>query len=198
MNRLAKQIAVFAALGLLGSAQAATVFFGNLALGAGGPASPNFASLTITPNGQDADLVLNAYGLDQFGAGAYLSSIVLNVSPGSSAGPCCSNVSGGSPVQLLPGGGASFPGVATAHFDFTGSGPDLLTDNESVQWTWSGPFSIGQIDFAANVQGVTLPGSDASLWYMGSFAAPVPEPDTYALLLSGLAIAGSVARRRLR
>ena len=38
----------------------------------------------------------------------------------------------------------------------------------------------------------TLPGPSAALEYVGA----VPEPETYALLLAGLGLMGTVARRR--
>ena len=81
-----------------------------------------------------------------------MTSLVLNVPDGSSSGPCCVNVLGDSSVDLLPGGGPGFPGTASAHFDFTGSG-GALTDDESVSWTWKGPFSIASIDLFLHVQG---------------------------------------------
>jgi hypothetical protein len=35
-------------------------------------------------------------------------------------------------------------------------------------------------------------------FYSGSVAMPVPEPETYAMLLAGLGLVGFTARRRMR
>ncbi|HUG25996.1 PEP-CTERM sorting domain-containing protein [Piscinibacter sp.] len=40
--------------------------------------------------------------------------------------------------------------------------------------------------------------SHATLISVGPFAAPIPEPETYALMLAGLGVVGFVARRRKR
>ena len=197
MKRLASNLAVAAALacGTFG-AVAAPIIFGTLASGTGGPASVAFAELSATPNGADLDWVLSAPGLDLFGPGFAITSLVINVPPDSTSGPCCSNVTGGPAVDLLPGGGADFPGTASAHFDFTGNGI-LLTDNGSVSWTWTGPFSIASIDFVLHVQGLSAAGAPVSLWYVpGVSTPPVPEPHTYAIMLAGLGLLGFMARRR--
>jgi len=43
----------------------------------------------------------------------------------------------------------------------------------------------------------TVPGATGKAWALGSVAiSPVPEPETYAMLLAGLGLIGAVARRR--
>ena len=46
--------------------------------------------------------------------------------------------------------------------------------------------------------GTIADGSTVSFGYTYTFATPVPEPETYAMLLAGLGLMGFVARRRQR
>lgn len=72
-----------------------------------------------------------------------------------------------------------------------------LTSGERAVWgaTFSTPTSFSAPPFALKVFGIG--GSENSFaWYAPSNVTPVPEPETYAMLLAGLGILGFVARRR--
>lgn len=68
-------------------------------------------------------------------------------------------------------------------------------------WAWSNSseWSFGGSTNAASVQNAGISGAvDMGLWAYatGSIVSPVPEPETYAMLLAGLGLMGGVARRR--
>lgn len=65
---------------------------------------------------------------------------------------------------------------------------DALGANEVSQWVLS---TVGDIEgsWASSLGDVGSPG-------FTSFASPVPEPATYALMFAGLALVGAAARRR--
>ena len=65
------------------------------------------------------------------------------------------------------------------HSFYTLSGLGILSDKVRVAVSANGPWS-----FVDEVR------------FVGAAAAPVPEPDTYALLMAGLGVVGWVARRR--
>lgn len=116
----------------------------------------------------------------------------------------------GSPFSLVApvGGSASFfGGGAVFGFDFTG-----FTTFEKFSFAWdpdsaiSGSYGATSLDFiGAKVTALTTQGT-----YFGKFElvgggpdvsaslTPVPEPESYALALGGLALMGWVARRRVK
>lgn len=182
------------------SSWAVTQTFGTPLSGTGPTAT--FASLTYnqTGDGDDWTFTLTADNLASIFAasGAFIGSMAVDV-PGSSpnygSGLAMTGVSGGvSSVKAKNGGGP------TGVFDFRidlGGGSDKLTSNEMVTWTWtdSGYTSFSQ--FALHVQGLegnTADYSD-SIWYSPA-PTPVPEPETYALLVAGLGAMLLMGRRR--
>jgi hypothetical protein len=183
------------------AAQTVTFVTDNLGYGTNVPATANFASMTITKDAGDLDVTVTATGLDLFGAGASLSSIVFVVPDGSSTGPI-SDVGGGSSVTLLAGGGPGFPitslpGEIISRIDFSQTA-DLLTNGESVSFKWLGPFSVSSIVFVANVDGFDSSGAPVLAGYSMD-ALPlttVPETSPSFLLVAGLAVIGFLARRR--
>lgn len=94
-------------------------------------------------------------------------------------------------VDPVNGGG---PGGFNFRYDFgDGGASDRLTANESVTWHVGGlgsdPLPInGQL--ALHVQATSY--SPDSAWYV----SPVPEPETYAMLLIGLGLLGTAIRRK--
>lgn len=98
------------------------------------------------------------------------------------------------------------PQPGSVAFDFGDrfgtSGSNRLTSNEEVRWTAT--FGSPQHDpffalppVALHVQGFSQGQDDAQVtsgWYVP--ATPVPEPETYAMLLTGLGLMAFVARRR--
>jgi hypothetical protein len=185
MNRLVSKLAFAAALACGSIAvSAAPLVFGTLLAGPG-PANPTFAELSVTPSGPDLDLTLTVIAdpaFDAFGTGFAVTSLVIVAITGTDPGTCCSN------PDVVPVAGP--PGVA--HFDFT----TPLVGPSSISWTWSGPV-ISSIDLALQVKGFSLTGSPVELFYGPAVAAPpVPEPESYALMLGGLGVLAFLARRR--
>jgi hypothetical protein len=103
--------------------------------------------------------------------------------------------------------GASFTVEANAGllgFGFEGLSPNQALNNSSS--TWAAGTSIGLIGrgvtFGANTFDYVLGYNDSyhhADWddlVIGVNIAPIPEPETYAMLLAGLGLMGFVARRR--
>jgi hypothetical protein len=185
--------------------------------GHSGPAyqpEQTFASLSVvTSDWLRFDFTLRAFDASGtalasvFGAGSYIAKAAFN------------SVSGADPVSLsnvqtngYVGNVYMVPGAPTLGgigFDFAdcfgSSGPCNNAGPssgrlESGEWvSWSLTFSSRQDPFlgtppvALNVQSLTKDGV-TSAWYTPT--SPVPEPETYAMLLAGLGLMGFVARRR--
>lgn len=188
LKKLAISALATGALVIGSGAQAATYQFGQL-LSGGGPASVHLADLDINDLGSGHwSFTLYNIDLSVFGSKAFIGSLAVDgITPSS-----VTTVAGGgvSSVGVSPGGG---PGGS---FDFrydTSSGSDRLTTAESVSWDAFGLGSSplpGNGDLALHVQSTIF--TDSSAWYV----SPVPEPETYAMLLAGLGLLGFIARRR--
>ena len=190
LKKLAIAIIATGALVFGSGVQANTYQFGQL-LSGGGPSSVLFADLNVTDDGGGnwtftlTTLDLNAI----FGTDSFIGSMaVVGTEPASSS----TDLGGGvTVVDPVNGGG---PGGFNFRYDFGDGGvSDRLTANESVTWHVSGlgsdPLPIdGQL--ALHVQATSY--SPDSAWYV----SPVPEPETYAMLLSGLGILGTAIRRK--
>jgi hypothetical protein len=96
-------------------------------------------------------------------------------------------------VSVANGGGPT--GIFDFRFDLTGPQQTRLTANESVSWnaTFTQPVTLSADSFALHVQGLTRE-QGGSGWYTA--AAPVPEPETYAMMLVGLGLLGFTAKRK--
>ena len=89
---------------------------------------------------------------------------------------------------------AGFNGPVRVDFNaaLTGSGlfdPDLALITKTTA-----------SNFYINIHTEAFPGGAirGQLQYVGSVAAPIPEPETYALMLAGLGVVGLLVRRRAR
>ena len=175
------------------SAQATTYQFGQLLAGSG-PVSPHFADLEITDDGSgNWTLTLSALDLDTiFGTNSFVGSLAVDgVKPTSiltDAGGGVTNVS------IQNGGGPT--GIFDFRYDLINPKNDKLIGFESVTWHVGGLGSSalpGNGDLALHVQGIGASGDSA--WYI----SPVPEPDTYAMLLVGLGLVGfSLQKQRAK
>ncbi len=190
MKSLFKSLIVSLGLILSTTALAATEEYGTLLAGSYQPAVP-FATMDVTGSGSVYNFTLTAFDLNAiFAPNSFIGAIAVDIDP--SASVIISNVLGDAPVSFSPGGGPT--GAFEFRFDLTDK-KARLTANETVSWTatFANPVSFEGDQFALHVQGLTeVQGNSA--WYVNN--SPVPEPETYGMLLSGLALMGLMARRR--
>ncbi len=93
------------------------------------------------------------------------------------------DIVGGLAVTGLPGT-ISLAGVTVSDFKFSVTGDGATFTND----TWRNPDPTGWFGDNSRTSVLTLTADFT--------AAPVPEPETYALMLAGLGVLGFVARRR--
>jgi hypothetical protein len=172
------------------SAHAATDDFGTLLSGSFQP-TDTFASLSYTTTDNLVySFTLTAYDLDAiFTDGAFIGAIAVD---SDTSNPVVANVSGDTVVSVSPGGGPT--GIWDFRFDLTGPQQARLTANESVSFdaTFDQAVILGSNSFALHVQGLT-DAQGGSAWYV---PPPIPEPETYAMMLAGLGLLGFTAKRR--
>jgi hypothetical protein len=172
------------------SANASVDTYGELLSGTYQP-DTTFASMTYTNIGNVYSFTLSAFDLDAiFTDGSFIGSVAVD----SEYQPTISNVVGDTVVSVANGGGPT--GIFDFRFDLTGSQQTRLTANETVSWdaTFSQPVTLTSDSFALHVQGLTTE-QGGSGWYT---ATPVPEPETYAMMLAGLGMLGFTARRKTK
>lgn len=191
--------------GVAGSASAAQDYsfdFGTLLSGSYQP-SGTFASMSVT-SADDLTFTfsLTTYDLNSlFTSGAFVSAALFNTATGAdplSLSFLSGDVSGVSlttnPAQV---GSIGFDFGALFPTNGNNGGVSRLTANEQV--SWSVTFGSAQTSLfadppaALHVQGLT-DNQGGSAWYTPT--TPVPEPETYAMLLAGLGLVGAIARRR--
>lgn len=187
LKKLSISLLAAGLLALGSSAQAATYQFGQL-LSGGGPATLHFADLDINDlGGGHWTFTLYNIDLSAFGAKAFIGSMAVDGAEPSS-------------VAAVPGGGVSdvdfnSAGGPGGDFDFRyilGGGSDKLVSGETISWDAFGLGSSLPIDgqLALHVQGTSF--KPDSAWYI----SPVPEPETYAMLLAGLGLLGFTLRNK--
>jgi len=172
------------------SAHSATDEFGELLSGSFQP-TETFASLSYsTTDNLVYSFTLSAFDLDAiFTTGAFIGAIAVDSDTNA---PLLSNVSGDTAVSISPGGGPG--GNWDFRFDLTGPQQARLTANETISFdaTFDQAVILGSNSFALHVQGLT-DAQGGSAWYVPT---PIPEPETYAMMLAGLGMLGFTARRR--
>lgn len=189
MKSFNKALLISAGLFLSTTAMAATEQYGTLLAGSYQPSVP-FASLDVTGSGTTYDFTLTANDLNTiFAPGSFIGSVAVDAS--SNITPNVTSF--GAPVSVSPGGGPT--GAFEFRFDLTGPQQARLTAGESVSWTatFANPVTFEGHQFALHVQGLTS-AEGGGAWYTNT--SPVPEPETYGLMLSGLGLIGFIARRR--
>lgn len=190
MKSFNKALLISAGLFLSTTAMAATEQYGTLLAGSYQPSVP-FASLDVTGSGTTYDFTLTANDLNTiFAPGSFIGSVAVDAS--SNITPNVTSF-GDAPVSVSPAGGPT--GAFEFRFDLTGPQKARLTSGESVSWTatFANPVTFEGHQFALHVQGLTS-AEGGSGWYTNT--SPVPEPETYGLMLSGLGLIGFIARRR--
>jgi hypothetical protein len=182
------------------TANAATYDFGALLSGSFQPGA-TFAELSVTSTGTNVyDFRLEANDLDAlFADGAALGRLAVETDPAVTKNDVAvSNVAiswgtatPGS-VEATNGGGPT--GVWDFSFSFNDKGR-LVEANEWVQWTatFSTTPPVTFAGFALHVQRIRAVDPAGSAWYVPT---PIPEPETYAMLLAGLGLLGFFVRRR--
>lgn len=191
-NHLKRIISTVLVAGLVSfgsNAHALSYSFGKI-LSGGGPPSADVANLDIVNNGGDWTFTLDVSNQlsSIFGNGAFVGAMAITATE-----PTSVNTTPGGGVTVVNSANGKGPGGSFDYrFDFGGGASDRLTNGESVSWTG---FNMGNTlptdgQMALHVQGTNF--SPDSVWYI----SPVPEPETYAMLLVGLGLVGFAARRR--
>ena len=84
---------------------------------------------------------------------------------------------------------------ATAVNFLTANKPGRFTDGAAATWTFNNTKPSDFSAFQLHVNSVTAAGD--SVKFTQLLTTPVPEPETYAMLLAGLGLVGFVVRRRV-
>jgi hypothetical protein len=178
-------LAVLFGSALTAQAGTDTYYFGSLLSGSVAPAT-SFATLTrSTSDNQTYLFTLTAGDLNTlFTDGAFIATLAITDGLSGKLMP-----STGGPVTAKNGGAPG--GSWDFQFSFDQANGDRLLGGESVSWTASFAAPVALTGMALHVQGLTN-AQGGSAWYVPS---PVPEPETYAMLLAGLGMAGLMARR---
>ena len=200
--------------------------FGALVTGKNAPSiadMTSFARLSVyTENYKDFIYTLKVgSNLNEIFGGSSVYIKELSVNTSSSTDPRrVSLVDGGVDRVTLDSDNQTIGGVK---YDFTntlGNSKDKLTQGENLQWTTSYSRSLtkepatvfGVSPFVLGVNGITyssttrmeddysrpIARTNGSGEYLGRIVSSVPEPESYAMLISGLALLGFIARRRQR
>lgn len=162
----------------------------------------NYLMVTIADNGSNIDFTVQTlaplssnagtnFGIQSFGFNTSQSISAANIVglPSSWGFQATSNQDGfGNFIAVVDGTGGSR--VDPLSFSITGISGDTPMDYVGFS---SGTAGEGNVRFAAHVAGLST--SVTSGYFGGS--APVPEADTYAMLLAGLGLIGFAARRKL-
>jgi hypothetical protein len=190
-------IAGAVAIALSPASHAATFDFGTLLSGSFQPQG-TFATLTVDQlTGTTFHYSLHANDLNAlFTSGAFIGSMANDLTSNPVL-PTISNVTGGGVTAVTSDPGSGPGGNWEFRYDFGDGGQDRLTANETVAWTatFGTPVTYTGNMFALHMQALTQ-AQGGSAWYIPG--PPVPEPQTYAMMLAGLGLLGFARIRRSR
>lgn len=96
--------------------------------------------------------------------------------------------------QWAGGGGSKLSGSSATHAFITGANGSGMTDLNSMVALANGAYPT--VANGINDSGQILASGTDGHSYLLTVTAPVPEPETYAMLLAGLGVIGVVSRRR--
>jgi hypothetical protein len=194
-------VAVAGLLTFSNASHAAVYDFGNYLTGYNANVTTSFAQLSATDNGSGVwsfMLSLNNNFSNYFGNKAFIGSMSFDFSPTPNSTQSAIIADSNNGVKMVGstnGTGAS--GLTEIDFGTSfGRGKDKLRGTESVAWTVSGlgsNYSSSLTNMYLHVQGI---GVDRKSAKYTPIVSPVPEPETYAMLLVGLGLVGFSARRR--
>ena len=186
---------------------AAVYEFGSLLTGSSGYSMPNnfasdpFAQLVTEDNGSGTwtfSLSINNNLFSSFGDQAFIGSMSFDFTPDPASNPVStfidSNVGGVTSVLSTNGSGLS--GLTDIDFgtQFGKGSRNRLSQNDWVSWSVSGLYLGSSLtNMYVRVQGIGDNGQYSAKY---TPVTPVPEPETYAMLLAGLGLIGFTARRR--
>jgi len=203
-SRFIKTLVVAALLAVSSASQAEVYEFGSLLTASEGYNAPDsfagdpFAVLNTTDNGGGVwtfTLTINNNLFSSFGNGAFIGSISFDFNPDPAVQPVStfidSNVDGVTSVKSTNGTGNS--GLTDIDFGtaFGQGAGNRLSQNDWVTWSVTGLGSGVLANTYLHVQGI-----DGGYSAKYTPISPVPEPQTYAMLLAGLGLIGYSARRR--
>ncbi len=158
-------------------------------------AESGFVKFIFTNTSQQASSITDIY-FDWLDPSAALAQGTI----GNSAGV---SFSWGASPSNLPGGNELSPKF-TAELGADSNSPGTMQNGVNAEDEWvsfrfatgsSNPLQdlfAGSLRIGVHVQGFDSEGSESLV----AIAAPVPEPETYALMLAGLGIVGAMARRK--
>lgn len=197
-----------AAMAVMAAPAKAAVFtynFGDLLTGPNYlPSSASFATLVVDDhdkaNTWDFTLTIANTLFSYFGDDAFIGSMSFDVTPELSSWKAAkstfidSNVGGVTSVYST--GGTGLSGLADIDFgtQFGKGSGNRLSQNDYVHWQVTGLVGRSLTDnMYVHVQGLE---DGQSAKYTPLSPPPVPEPETYAMLLVGLGLLSFTARRR--
>ncbi|MGQ0511198.1 MAG: PEP-CTERM sorting domain-containing protein [Betaproteobacteria bacterium] len=195
-------IAVAAALACTGAQAQTTIFdFGTQLTGSYQPLS-SFATLSVTTT-NSMNYLFDLQLTSDFGslfnnANAFVGRVLFNTAGVDPIGSSVQLATGSWGVTKIKYNSSSAqPGAIDFDFSETlGQGANnRLVSGERVVWTTSFAQPTGFVapQFALHVQSIGSNGDSG--WYVPT-VSPIPEPETYALMLAGLGLLGFHARRR--
>ena len=157
---------------------------------------PTWGTMDISNIGNTYTFTLTALSnfADTFGgSGAFIREAEFNTDgfEGAIGNPI---LLAGSGVDSVTGSNGSNAGSISWDFgDVFGGGQDRLMSGEFVSWTQTFVGGLNLLTPAVMLHVQNLQGGDSGKYIP---TTPIPEPETYAMMLAGLGLLGFVARRR--